>query len=71
MVPLQTLLRAKALECISLVGMAVGKDRFRKDAHEVMGFMKAFNDQVMTFACFYVGTRLMSYMCVWHATSAM
>lgn len=35
------LLRAKALECISLVGMAVGRDRFRADAHEVMQFMQA------------------------------
>ena len=35
------LLRAKALECISLVGMAVGRDRFRADAHEVMKFMQA------------------------------
>jgi hypothetical protein len=30
------LLRAKALECISLVAMAVGKDRFREDATRVM-----------------------------------
>ncbi|KAG1673229.1 hypothetical protein FOA52_013109 [Chlamydomonas sp. UWO 241] len=30
------LLRAKALECISLVAMAVGKDRFRADAPKVM-----------------------------------
>lgn len=37
----QALLRAKALECISLVGMAVGRDRFRADAHEVMKFMQA------------------------------
>jgi len=29
-------LRAKALECISLIGAAVGKDRFRQDASEVM-----------------------------------
>jgi len=35
------LLRAKALECISLVGMAVGRDRFRADANEVMKFMSA------------------------------
>lgn len=34
------LLRAKALECISLVGMAVGKDRFRADAHNVMGLLQ-------------------------------
>eukprot|EP00210_Caulerpa_lentillifera_P001229 g1185.t1 len=30
------LLRAKALECISLVGAAVGKDTFRQDANEIM-----------------------------------
>ena len=33
------LLRAKALECISLVGMAVGRERFRNHAHEVMKFI--------------------------------
>ena len=36
----QKMLRAKALECISLVGMAVGKDIFREDAHAVMRFMQ-------------------------------
>ena len=30
------MLRAKAVECISLVGMAVGKERFAADAKEVM-----------------------------------
>ena len=35
------LLRAKALECISLVGMAVGRDQFREDAHRVMQFMQS------------------------------
>lgn len=34
------LLRAKALECISLVGMAVGKDKFRTDAQHVMHFLQ-------------------------------
>ena len=34
------MLRAKAMECISLVGMAVGKDVFRQDAAEVMGVLK-------------------------------
>eukprot|EP00878_Enallax_costatus_P012560 GHUV01013118.1.p1 GENE.GHUV01013118.1~~GHUV01013118.1.p1 ORF type:complete len:1009 (+),score=321.88 GHUV01013118.1:364-3390(+) len=34
------LLRAKALECVSLVGMAVGRDRFRSDAQAVMAFMQ-------------------------------
>lgn len=36
----EQLLRAKALECVSLVGMAVGKERFRTDAQEVMAFMQ-------------------------------
>ncbi len=35
-----SLLRAKALECISLVGMAVGREQFRQDAHHVMQFMQ-------------------------------
>lgn len=35
------MLRAKALECISLVGMAVGKDRFKADAQNVMQYMQA------------------------------
>ncbi|KAL5101545.1 hypothetical protein RYX36_005872, partial [Vicia faba] len=30
------MLRAKAIECISLVGMAVGKEKFRDDAKQVM-----------------------------------
>lgn len=34
------LLRAKALECVSLVGMAVGRERFRGDAGAVMAFMQ-------------------------------
>lgn len=29
------MLRAKSMECISLVGMAVGKDRFKDDARQV------------------------------------
>jgi hypothetical protein len=29
------MLRAKSLECISLVGMAVGKDKFGQDAKQV------------------------------------
>jgi len=35
------MLRAKSMECISLVGMAVGKEKFRDDAKQVM------------FVCFY------------------
>lgn len=30
------MLRAKSMECISLVGMAVGKDKFRDDAKQVI-----------------------------------
>ncbi|KAH9617550.1 hypothetical protein KSS87_021809 [Heliosperma pusillum] len=30
------MLRAKSMECISLVGMAVGKEKFREDAKQVM-----------------------------------
>lgn len=29
------MLRAKSMECLSLVGMAVGKDKFRDDAKQV------------------------------------
>jgi hypothetical protein len=32
--------RPQALECISLVGMAVGRDRFREAAAQVLAFMK-------------------------------
>lgn len=35
------LLRAKALECISLVGMAIGRERFRTDAHQVLQYMQS------------------------------
>lgn len=33
------MLRAKSMECISLVGMAVGKDKFRDDAKQVIAKM--------------------------------
>lgn len=32
------MLRAKSMECISLVGMAVGKEKFRDDAKQVLTF---------------------------------
>ena len=32
------MLRAKSLECISLVGMAVGKEKFGQDAKQVQFF---------------------------------
>jgi hypothetical protein len=35
------LVRAKAIECISMLGLAVGKDKFAADAHEVMEHMAA------------------------------
>lgn len=33
------MLRAKSMECISLVGMAVGKDKFKGDAKQVYFFL--------------------------------
>uniref|UniRef100_A0A7S0VCH6 TOG domain-containing protein n=1 Tax=Polytomella parva TaxID=51329 RepID=A0A7S0VCH6_9CHLO len=41
------LLRAKALECISLVGMAVGKEKFRVDANEVMSYLQHLQQSEM------------------------
>jgi len=38
------LLRAKALECVSLVGMAVGADVFRPHADGVMSFMRQLQE---------------------------
>nr|XP_043633893.1 importin-5-like [Erigeron canadensis] len=35
------MLRAKSMECISLVGMAVGKDKFKDDAKQVMDVLMA------------------------------
>lgn len=43
------MLRAKALECISLVGMAIGKERFREDAHAVMRFIQTLQVGVTAF----------------------
>ena len=43
----EQLLRAKSLECVSLVGMAVGKERFRADAQEVMAFMQQLQVSVV------------------------
>ena len=39
------LMRAKSLECISLVGMAVGKERFAGDAAAVMQYIQAVQAQ--------------------------
>ncbi len=47
----EALLRAKALECISLVGMAVGKERFREDAHRVMELIRQLQVNAGPFSC--------------------
>ena len=36
------MLRAKSMECISLVGMAVGKEKFRDDAKQVTSCLFLF-----------------------------
>lgn len=43
------MLRAKALECISLVGMAIGRDRFREDAHAVLQYMQGLQVRSLTW----------------------
>ncbi|KAL6755245.1 armadillo-type protein [Haematococcus lacustris] len=40
----QRLLRGKALECVSLVGMAVGRDRFRADAASVLAWLQSLSN---------------------------
>ncbi|GJS46050.1 importin-5-like protein [Tanacetum coccineum] len=41
------MLRAKAMECVSLVGMAVGKDKFRDDAKQVMEVLMSLQGSQM------------------------
>ncbi|KAG4195302.1 hypothetical protein ERO13_A06G103600v2 [Gossypium hirsutum] len=41
------MLRAKSLECISLVGMAVGKEKFRDDAKQVMEVLMSLQGSQM------------------------
>ncbi|KAK4791299.1 hypothetical protein SAY86_031712 [Trapa natans] len=41
------MLRAKAMECISLVGMAVGKEKFRNDAKQVMEVLMSLQGSEM------------------------
>ncbi|QDZ25046.1 importin beta [Chloropicon primus] len=41
------LLRAKAIECISLVGMAVGKDKFGPDSKAIMEMLMALQNSPM------------------------
>jgi hypothetical protein len=41
------LLRAKAIECISLVGMAVGKEKFGPDANAIMEMLNALQNSEM------------------------
>lgn len=45
------MLRAKSMECISLVGMAVGKDKFRDDAKQVT--ITNFSFKLSTIVCFF------------------
>ncbi|CAG9464330.1 unnamed protein product [Pedinophyceae sp. YPF-701] len=40
----QRMLRAKALECASLVGMAVGKEKFGRDANAIIDVMKRLQE---------------------------
>ncbi|KAH9728480.1 TOG domain-containing protein [Citrus sinensis] len=41
------MLRAKSMECLSLVGMAVGKDKFRDDAKQVMEVLMSLQGSQM------------------------
>ncbi|KAG8387370.1 hypothetical protein BUALT_Bualt02G0014300 [Buddleja alternifolia] len=41
------MLRAKAMECISLVGMAVGKEKFKEDAKQVMEVLMSLQGSEM------------------------
>ncbi|KAL2940719.1 Importin-5 [Bienertia sinuspersici] len=41
------MIRAKAMECISLVGMAVGKEKFRDDAKQVMEVLMSLQGSQM------------------------
>jgi hypothetical protein len=43
------MLRAKSMECISLVGMAVGKEKFRDDAKQVSSIMYIELSQITCF----------------------
>ena len=38
------LLRGKAMECVSLIGLAVGKEKFLPDAHFIMNLMRRVQD---------------------------
>lgn len=58
----QRMIRAKALECVSLIGMAVGKDQFRDDAKAVMQLLITMDqentktdDQTLSFKLQVVG----------------
>ena len=43
------MLRAKAMECISLVGMAVGKEKFRDDAKQVNKILGMYCNNCVAF----------------------
>jgi hypothetical protein len=46
------MLRAKAIECISLVGMAVGKEKFGQDAKQVLVFNNRCPNCALCFVYF-------------------
>ncbi|VDN60043.1 unnamed protein product [Dracunculus medinensis] len=44
-------LRGKTIECISLIGLAVGKNKFTKDAHEIMQILLSDQSQFQNLSC--------------------
>ncbi|CAI7776152.1 unnamed protein product [Closterium sp. NIES-54] len=65
----QRMLRAKAMEAISLVGMAVGKDKFRADAKEVMQVLVSLqsapmddDDLTMSYMLQCLGAEFLPFM---------
>ena len=61
------MLRAKAMECICFVGMAVGKEKFRDDAKQVSCISKFhFNTHTHTHicVCIYIYMYIYIYICL-------
>ena len=65
------LLWAKSLECISLVGMAVGRDRFRTEAHNVMRCMQQLQASLDQGATLFRSTTAMPGLHAIHAVPFM
>ena len=60
------MLRAKAMECISFVGMAVGKEKFRDDAKQVSCILK-FHFNTHTHTHMYVYRYIYLFIClIWY-----